>query len=366
MAVSSPVMNRKEATVAANLPYIPPSGIRLAQARARIDRKLLAQQTEELRQRLPDDMKSLVDGIAEIEKGAVPDHTDAAYRSDQRHYKRFCERLGLLCELEVTLPQFKAYILAMKKDGLSAGTIKRRLRGVAALFREAGIPSPTVTTEVRGFLRRVIRDMDPAIPKLAIVAANVVKMLAILDETVDRELLEKAVIALMFSAALRRSELVGLRVQDIVWDPRGIALKINHSKTNQVGRPEAVAVPKGDNPQTCPVAILERYLARTGYSEGPLFRAFDRWGNPSTTAMCSRTAAEIVKRLAARIGLNSTKIAAHSLRRGFVKTALLAGRSIKSIKKITRHRRDQTVIDYAREEAPFAVTPDMYDQEGLL
>src|SRR5260370_38045 len=79
-----------------------------------------------------------------------------------------------------------------------------------------------------------------------------------------------------FAAALRRSELVDLKVKDVEWRPKGILLHLRRSKTDQEGKGRAIPVPRGRALK--PVAALEAWLQASGIAEGPIFREVDRHG----------------------------------------------------------------------------------------
>lgn len=67
---------------------------------------------------------------------------------------------------------------------------------------------------------------------------------------------DRLVVLLGFAAALRRSELASLDVEDIAWVPEGMEVTIRRSKTDQEGVGVVVAVPYGSKMDTCPVRAL--------------------------------------------------------------------------------------------------------------
>jgi len=66
---------------------------------------------------------------------------------------------------------------------------------------------------------------------------------------------DRAILTLGFSAALRRSELVALDVQDLVPDRDGLRLLIRRSKTDQEGAGQEIAVPHGRHLRPVEAAI---------------------------------------------------------------------------------------------------------------
>jgi integrase len=71
---------------------------------------------------------------------------------------------------------------------------------------------------------------------------------------------DRALLLMGFAGALRRSELVGLDVEDVVETNGGLTVRIRRSKTDQEGGGRSVGVPYGSNPATCPVRSWKRCL----------------------------------------------------------------------------------------------------------
>jgi integrase len=81
-----------------------------------------------------------------------------------------------------------------------------------------------------------------------------------------------------FAGALRRSELVGLDLEHVTWTKQGMWLLIVRSKTDTAGEGAEIGIPRGQSPETCPVAALKAWLHAGKISSGPLFRKVTRWG----------------------------------------------------------------------------------------
>lgn len=81
---------------------------------------------------------------------------------------------------------------------------------------------------------------------------------------------DRALLLVGFCGAFRRSELAGLAVDHIVWEPEGMIITLPRSKTDQTGEGKIKALPYGDGP-LCPVSALRQWLDSAGIVEGPVF-----------------------------------------------------------------------------------------------
>jgi hypothetical protein len=93
-------------------------------------------------------------------------------------------------------------------------------------------------------------------------------------DTVDRRSClstKHPLLLLDFAGALRRSELVGLDVADVVEGTDGLTVRLRRSKTDQEGAGRTVGIPFGSNPVTCPVRAWRAWLEVSGITEGPAF-----------------------------------------------------------------------------------------------
>jgi integrase len=82
---------------------------------------------------------------------------------------------------------------------------------------------------------------------------------------------------------------------------------------------------------------------------GPLFRAVDRHGNVSPRRLTDQTVARVVKRAAARAGLDPARYAGHSLRAGLATAAAQGGADERTIMAQTGHKSLLMVRRYIRE-----------------
>src|ERR1017187_7397148 len=81
----------------------------------------------------------------------------------------------------------------------------------------------------------------------------------------------------VFAGAFRRSELVGLDVEDCVFSRDGLTVTLRKSKTDQTWEGRRIGIPYGSNPDTCPVRTIQAWIEQAAISaSGPLFRSIKR------------------------------------------------------------------------------------------
>jgi integrase len=163
------------------------------------------------------------------------------------------------------------------------------------------------------------------------------------DRLIDAR--DRALLSFGMASAMRRSELVALEVADLTETPDGLRVLIRRSKTDQEAQGAEIAIPRGAKLR--PVEALQIWLARAEISTGPLFRHVkrgDRIGDPLLPEAVSR----IVKKHAARLGLDPASFGGHSLRSGFVTSAVEAHAPLLKIAEQTRHRSLDMLRVYSR------------------
>ena len=95
-------------------------------------------------------------------------------------------------------------------------------------------------------------------------AERIVSM-AISTGTDMKSLRDRAVLLMGFAGAFRRSELVALNLEDLEESELGFKVIIRHSKTDQEGAGQTIAIVRGS--VACPIAALKAWLAAAGIVE---------------------------------------------------------------------------------------------------
>ena len=104
----------------------------------------------------------------------------------------------------------------------------------------------------------------------------------------------------------------------------------------------------GVSTDTCPVRTLRQWLDRAGIREGPDFRSVVRYGHVARRGLHKDSIGKLLKRAAARAGMNVDPLGGHSLRAGCVTQAAMNGVREFIIMRQTGHKTVATLRRYIR------------------
>jgi len=279
------------------------------------------------------------------------ENTTRVYRTGWAQFTAWCD------EHRVTAlpagPETVACYVADLAKAAKPATIDLRLAAISAAHRAAGHDSPTKEEAVR-LVRRGMRRIL-GIAQRQVRPLTVPELRTMLEGlgTEPAGCRDRALLLLGFAGALRRSELVSLDVADIIEGSEGLTVRLRGSKTDQEGAGRAIGIPYGSNPVTCPVRAWLAWLEVSGINEGAAFRPVDRHGHIGTTRLSAQAVVLVLKRHAARAGLDPDEVAGHSLRAGLATAAAAAGVPERVIAEQTGHKGTATLRRYIREGSLF-------------
>lgn len=234
------------------------------------------------RQRLHAPLATLDDRLSEADVAATlrfaeasrSTNTRLAYDADWRAFVSWCGERGAT-PLPCSPGLLCGHLSALAETGLRASTIGRRASGIAHVHRLNGFEPPTNSEAVKQVLRGIRRMLGTARPaKTPATHDLIARMMAVCPADRLIGLRDRALLALGFAAALRRSELVALAVVDLIEVPDGLRVVIRKSKTDQEGAGQEIAVPRGHHIR--PVEAVQTWLAAASITEGPVFRQISK------------------------------------------------------------------------------------------
>lgn len=291
-------------------------------------------------------------------------NTLRAYTSDWTQFECWCDERGL--EPLPARPEAVAtWLAALALAGKADSTIGRHLAAIGWKHRQDGLVAPVqrdqrmVIADTLAGIRREAR-ARPSARKAAITARELAAMIAAADGQGTRSIRDRAILALGLAAALRRSELVALEWRDVELVDKGLTLTLRHSKTDQEGEGQVIAVPQGKTLK--PVERLNAWLAVRGRGAGPLFYQIDPQGRRTDQPMSDRSIARLIQKYAGLVGLDPETVGGHSLRAGFLTEASRAGATIAKMQEVSRHKKVEVLLGYVRSAELF----DDHAGEGFL
>lgn len=296
---------------------------------------------------------ALVDPMARVRaylEAEKSSNTRKGYATDWADFVAWCGQVSE--EPLPALPVIVARYLAQLADGgRKTSTIQRRVAAIRNAHKIAGFEPPTSTEGVKATMRGIRRTLrSKPVRKKPTTAELLSSVIERLPET-TAGLRDRAILLVGFAAALRRSELVALQFPDIERRAGGVLIHLERSKSDQDGKGVALPVPNGKKLR--PVEALDAWLAAAGITEGPVFREVDRHGRVGAAALSDRSVARIVKRAIKAAGLDEKAFSGHSMRAGFITSALDAGEDPLKIKGHSRHVKLDTLAIYDRRENDF-------------
>jgi integrase len=279
------------------------------------------------------------------------ENTTRVYRTGWAQFTAWCNEHAVTA-LPAGSETVACYVADLARVAKPA-TIDARLAAISAAHRAAGHDSPTKEEAVHLVRRGVRRTLGTA--QRQVRPLTVPELRAMLEGlgSDPAGCRDRALLLLGFAGALRRSELVGLDVADVTEGADGLTVRLRRSKTDQEGAGRTVGIPFGSNPVTCPVRAWRAWLEVSGVTDGAAFRPVDRHGHIGATRLSAPAVALVLKRHAARAGLDPDEVSGHSLRAGLATSAAAAGVPERVIAEQTGHKGTAMLRRYIREGSLF-------------
>jgi len=283
-----------------------------------------------------------VEGFLALVAARRAPNTVEAYRRDLAGVAAFLGgRVG-----DAGLEDLERYVASCRADGLAATTIARRIAALRSFYRhELLLGKRTDNPAAALALPRRVR----ALPK-TLSAGEAERLIDAAAGTTPRALRDGALVELLYGAGLRVTEAVSLDKAGIDLDDRLVRV------TGKGGKQRVVPVGRHA------VEALRRYLARgrpylDAKHRPELF--LNARGGPLTRA----GAFLILRRLAAKAGLDPARIHPHLLRHSFATHLLEGGADLRSVQEMLGHADLATtelythISDRRRRETYFKAHP---------
>lgn len=250
------------------------------------------------------------------------------------------------------------YIAFLADEGKSSATIYSSIAALKWAHEMNAVNDPTAHPDVMTVFQGVRNDKADRKPRKAqgLEPDALQAMVNAIPDTLTGKR-DRAVLLVGFAGAFRRSELVGLKWDDLEVGYVRVRVRVGKSKTDQEGKGKHKVLPKLQNESLCPVRALRDWQKSSGIETGYVFRNIDQWEHISETGLTAQSVSLIVKKYAKLAGLNPRKFSGHSLRRGFVNAALDNGATPTETMQQTGHESQafQEYVDENNKQAEKAV-----------
>lgn len=306
----------------------------------------------------------VTEAVKELLKASKKPNTLSAYRFDWASFQKWCHTVR--AESLPAIPETLAEYIAAKRSELHPSTLQRHCASIAQAHRLAGYQSPTESELVRTALQglRALSATTFRAPRKGRKSKAPALTADAMRQTLSRlsadgaGLRDTALLLVGYKTAARRSELSGLQWWQIEWQPEGVLLKFQASKTDKTFTGQQVALVR-EGGLYCPVGALEAWRewcleAGIGAEEleaGAVFRGITKHLKISDR-LSAHAIGEIVK--ARTLGAGLAGITAHSLRRGHLTEGIKQGRTEADLMRTSRHRSVAVFRSYVEEADPFS------------
>lgn len=318
----------------------------------------------------------LADQVADMVRAGKRPNTLRAYRSDLAAFTAWCQQHNLTA-LPASPTTVAGYLTDQAGRGLACSTVRRHLATISKAHQVAGYAHEQnpARSELVAAVMAGLRAEYAAAPKRAPgVSPEQLRQVLEAIPTTRRHpyatteqpdlagLRDRALLLVGWCAALRRSELAALTWGCVEQVPGGVRLHLRNSKTDKGGEGQyAPLAAEPGNPDLCAVTALQAWRevsARWGWGDGPtgtvagdhpeqpVFRAVNKHSHLGGQ-LSGHAVGAIISQRAAAAGVEG--VTGHSLRRGLIQAAYLAGVNDAAILQTTRHRSVAMLAQYRVE-----------------
>lgn len=314
---------------------------------------------------MPIEHEELSESAKEVLKNLYAENTRRAYKSDLKDFHKYLNEIGKTPE-DVTSNTIINYLDRLKQEGKKYSTIQRHLVAIRSIYKQYGEKlteemrakgnkdfvyiNPASTDSVKNYMKSLRRTIGTAQKQKRPATKRI--MHALLNEIDGNRMIDirnRALLALGYAGAFRRSELANLKVKHIEWDTEGIYITVQKSKTDQEAKGIRKYIYYGEKAKYCPVRLLETWLKTAGITEGYVFRQVTKGGRVLEKPITDRTVYNVVQDVAEKAGLPKKEFGGHSLRAGLITQLANDETEERDIMRHSGHKSIEVMRRYIRE-----------------
>jgi site-specific recombinase XerD len=237
----------------------------------------------------------------------------------------------------VTESTCRSHLAYLQSEGYAPATLNQRLSAIRKLVGEAANLNLLPLVQCVMICRiRNIRETAIS-PPTSLSQKKTEALINVPDGTTNKGKRDKLLLALLIGCALRRGEVVNLKVEDIEYVDSGVAL-IRITSSN--GRLRSVLMPDWVE------EALSEWVLAAGIKEGPILRAVSRKGEVATDRLSPQTVLNLVRELGEQIGVT---VHPEDLRRTCAKLCRPGSEDLEPIRGLLGHSSLATTARYFRD-----------------
>jgi integrase/recombinase XerC len=258
----------------------------------------------------------------------IKQETFRAYKKGVNSFIQYCQENNIVTPCNADIIAYKKYALSL----FSGATVNLYISGLRRFFKYLASQGlyQDITIGVKGakFNRYDKKD--------SLTSEQIVELLSSCDNT-EQGKRNKAIIALMVTCGLRDIEVTRILKEDIVMEQGKFCVLIQGKYRDE--KDEKMYINQGV------YKLIAEYLEVKSDKKSKYL--FSSTSNNNKGGLTTCSISSIVKNAFKKIGLNSSRLTAHSLRHTAVTLALLGGYQIQDVQVFARHANIATTQIYA-------------------
>ena len=242
-----------------------------------------------------------------------------------------------------------AYVRKLSQEKYSQSSIRSAISTIKFIHDLLGLVSPT-NSPIVTLAKKMALKMAYTPPKQSkpLTIPILTKIMTIPRGKFKSQMImarDKALISLMFFAALRESEAVGLRANEVWTDwvteedtkqqKEVLFVFVNRSKTDQAGVGDTVVIEGKEGGPICPIAAFKTYMQHRSLTSEYLF-----FNVKSGKKLSNTTPNHTLKRLLSKAEINPDGFTSHGARRGLATEAFKKQVDVLLLKRHGRWKSD--------------------------
>jgi len=288
---------------------------------------------------------------AELVKKTIAYESASLSPNTLRSYKSMCKKFQTWCESnnQSFLPASAEIIslyLSSLGETVSFSTLDSMLAAIEAAHEKACLTikgDHSLYRRVRKGIRRTHKENQSIKQAPAMTVLDLKGVFCKFGKNL-KDCRDKALLAVTFFGAFRRSEVVSLDIENIEFTEKGMVVFLLQSKTSD--KKQNIYISFAKDKDICPVSSLKEWVEKAEIKNGAVFRSLLK-GNKVSNRLSGHAVSEIIK---LHFG---NEYSGHSARRGLVTASAKKGTPMHIIKKHSRHKSADMVLRYIDESHGF-------------